>query len=107
MKPKIAKAKTPTLGKEDARSRCAEAAGDPAMLFFDDFDDAIIGYAERDGDPVAVYCAMRIVEVLCAQGWIRSEAWEHLGNNVMGAWMGPRTPIVSMPINIHRRGMRG
>ncbi len=86
------------MADEEMRLACIDASGEPSMLFLDEFDGAIIGWAERDGESVAVYCAKRVVRILIAQGWERADAWEHLGNNVAGAWAGPRTPIVVLPL---------
>lgn len=82
----------------DKRTACVDAADNPGMLFLDEFDEAIIGWADRDGETVAVYCAKRIVRILVEDGWDRADAWEHLGNNVIGAWAGPRTPIIVLPL---------
>jgi len=69
---------------------------DPEVLLLDGFDDAIVGVASRCGQPlIAVYGMDRMVRVLVERdGLTEEEAVEHLEYNVLGAWVGDRTPAV-------------
>ena len=66
----------------------------PDALLADGFDEAIIGIAERCGQPPLVaYSVDRCVEILEGQGMSREEAEEFFDFNVAGAWMGEMTPV--------------
>lgn len=69
---------------------------DPEILLFDGFDEAIVGVASRCGQPlIAVYGMGRMVRVLVDRdGLTEEEAVEHLEFNVLGGWLGERTPAV-------------
>lgn len=59
------------------------------------FDEAIIGIGLRCAQPaVFVYSYEKIVRVLVQDGLDRDEAEEYVSFNIIGAWMGPHTPIV-------------
>jgi len=75
------------------RERIAEE--NPNALFADGFDDALIGMAERCGQPtLAVYDYGKAVEVLRVRdGMEYEEAVEWMDFNVVGAWFGPHTPV--------------
>ena len=76
----------------DVREAIKDA--NPEALFADGFDDAIIGIGRRCGQPsIVVYSASKCVHVLIDQGLTPEEAEEHFGFNVVGAWMGPNTPM--------------
>lgn len=69
-------------------------AYDEQMLFADGLDEAILGVAERCGQPPLVaYDRSRCIDILAAQGMDREEAEEYFEFNVVGAWVGPYTPI--------------
>lgn len=69
-------------------------AYDEQMLFADGFDAAMLGVAERCGQPPLVaYDRSRCIDILAAQGMDREEAEEFFEFNVAGAWMGEYTPI--------------
>ena len=71
----------------------AEALEDPEVLFADGFDDAILGFVERFGaPPVVLYNRDKCIEILMEQGMTFEEAHEHFDYNVVGAWVGDRTP---------------
>lgn len=64
------------------------------MLFADGFDEAIIGWAQRCGEPpVVVYDRDKAIACLVASGMTGDEAEEFFVFNVGGAWVGPRTPV--------------
>ena len=63
------------------------------LLFADGFDDAIIGVAERIGmEPVVAYDVNKIIEIL-ARDMPEDEAVEYFEFNILGAYMGERTPV--------------
>lgn len=66
----------------------------PAAMFIDGMDDALIGYAIQWGSPaLAVYDAERIVEILSKQmGY--EEAAEFFSFNIECAYVGPGTPLI-------------
>ena len=63
------------------------------LLFADGFDEAIIGVAERIGmEPVVAYDTNKIIEILSRE-MTEDEAVEYFEFNILGAYMGERTPI--------------
>lgn len=76
------------------RRLVVEAAGDDEeMLFADGFDDAILGYFRRCGqNPVVVYDREKCISILLDCGLSEEDAEEHFEFNVVGAWVGDRTP---------------
>jgi hypothetical protein len=66
----------------------------PAALFIDGMDGALIGYAIQWGSPaLAVYDAERIIEILSKQmGY--EEASEFFSFNIECAYVGPGTPLI-------------
>lgn len=70
----------------------------PDALYADGFDDALVGIARRCGQPdLAVYSVRLCIEVLMQRGMTYEEACEYFEFNVVGAWMGPMTPIFLTP----------
>jgi len=66
----------------------------PDALLADGFEDALVGYAERCGQPtLAVYDYEKAVSILTQQGASDEEAREYLDFNTVGAWMGEHTPM--------------
>lgn len=66
---------------------------DPQIMLADGFDDAIVGYIERCGQPtIACYDVSRCIQILQDDGATHEEAVEHFDFNVRGAWLGERTP---------------
>lgn len=65
------------------------------MIIADGFDDAIIGIGERAGQPaIAVYDFDRCVAILCERDNMSiDEAVDYMYYNVVGAWVGDKTPI--------------
>ena len=77
---------------DDKRDRLAEL--DPEILLADGFEDALIGYAERAcSDIVAVYDRNKCIECLIAEGCSHEDAVEHFEFNVVGSYVGEKTPI--------------
>ena len=73
------------------REELSEEYGD--LLFADGFDDAILGVAERIGMEVVVaYSTPKIIEIL-SRDMTEDEAVEYFEFNILGAYMGERTPI--------------
>lgn len=64
-------------------------------LLADGYEDAIIGVAERCGQPtLVVYDAWKCVEILIERdGMDPEEAMEFFQFNTLGAWMGINTPL--------------
>ena len=63
------------------------------MILYDGLEDAFIGVAYRFSDPpVAVYQYSKVLEVL-GEDMEPEEALEHFEFNVIGGWVGDRTPI--------------
>jgi hypothetical protein len=65
------------------------------MLFADGFDAAIIGVAERCGQPaLAVYDAEDCVAILMRRdGMSYEDAHEFFAFSTLGAWAGDHTPL--------------
>ena len=65
-------------------------------IVYDGFEDAFIGYAERCSSPgVAVYSYERMIQVLMGRdGMTYEEAAEFIDFNVVGGWVGEKTPYV-------------
>ena len=63
------------------------------LLFADGFDDAILGVAERIGmEAVVAYSTPKIIEIL-ARDMTEDEAVEYFEFNILGAYVGERTPV--------------
>ena len=71
-------------------------------LLMDGFDEACIGFSQRINEPfLAVYSYNKMVEVLMERdGMDDEEAMEYIDFNCVGAWMGEKTPIIVMPIEL-------
>ena len=68
---------------------------DVTLMFVDGHDDAIVGFVERDGIPLLVYDADKIVRMLVVRDRMsREDAEEYFEFNVAGAWMGEQTPLI-------------
>ena len=67
----------------------------PEALSMDGFDGALIGIAERCGQPaLLVYDYDLCIESLIKGGMSEEEAVEYFDFNCAGAWVGPHTPLV-------------
>ena len=67
---------------------------DPELRCADGFDDCIVGVVEQFGkDPIVCYDKMKMLEKLMADNELTYEqADEHFNFNIIGAYVGPRTP---------------
>ncbi|GAB6440609.1 hypothetical protein bcgnr5369_02470 [Bacillus cereus] len=64
------------------------------VLFADGYDDAIMGFAERCGLTVVLYDSRKCIEILVERdGMTDEEAWEWFSYNVLGAYVGEKTPM--------------
>jgi len=64
-------------------------------VVFDGCDEAIVGYASRiNFEPVVVYSYNLLVQVFIKQGMTEDEAIEWVDYNVVGSWVGERTPLI-------------
>ena len=75
------------------RERLAE--GDEELLCADGFDDAILGICERAGSlDVVAYDRNKCIEILVERdGMDYEEAVEYFDFNVVGGYVGERTPV--------------
>ena len=65
----------------------------PDLIVLDGFDDCIIGTAERFGaDLFAVYDLNKILAKLESQGMTEDEAMDFFSHNMVGSYLGDRTP---------------
>ena len=71
------------------------AEHNPEALLADGFDDAIVGVAERCGQPdLVVYDAERCISILEERdGMDADEAVEFFSFNTLGSWVGDMTPL--------------
>lgn len=73
------------------------------LLFLSEreFDAAILGVAERIGmSPIVAYDTAKILDILCERdGMEGDEAVEYFEFNIVGAYVGERTPIFITQIN--------
>lgn len=71
-----------------------------SAMLCDGFDEALIGFSQRINEPLlAVYSYEKMLDVLIERDGLEyDDAVEYLDFNVLGAWIGPQTPIVVMPI---------
>ena len=71
-----------------------EDCGDEETIIYHGFDDCIIGIAEQfSHGPTLVYDYDKVIDTLIQDGLTHEEAVEHFQFNVIGGWVGPRTPI--------------
>jgi len=64
-------------------------------LMADGFEEAIVGVAERCGQPsLVVYDAEKCLSILQDRdGMSREDAIDYFGFNTLGAWVGEHTPL--------------
>lgn len=71
-----------------------EVCGDEETVIYHGFDDCIIGLAEQfSHGPTLVYDRDKVIDTLLREGLTEEEAWEHFQFNIIGGWVGERTPI--------------
>jgi hypothetical protein len=64
-------------------------------IVFDDCNPAIIGYGSQHGhDPVIIYDYELLVAQFIEDGMTEEEAMEWVDYNIVGAWLGERTPVI-------------
>lgn len=76
---------------EDELRNHDEESENPVV--FKEFDDALIGFGLQFNQKVAIYDYARCVDILEKSGMPVDVAIEHMEYNVMGAYVGRRTPI--------------
>lgn len=64
------------------------------MLFMDGHDNAIVGVVTRYGewDPIVCYDLKKVMKNLQDEGMTEEEAIEYFDYNIIGGWVGDRTP---------------
>jgi|TARA_R110000868_G_scaffold8216_3_gene42949 hypothetical protein len=65
----------------------------PDVMTMDGYDDAIIGVVERIGLEVVCYDLDKVIEILMKQGMDEEDAWEWYQFNMVGSWVGEKTPV--------------
>lgn len=69
--------------------------GDSEAIFFDGFDDAIIGLGSQQyRGPYVIYDRMKCIEILMQDGMSHEDAEEFFQFNTEGCWAGERTPVI-------------
>jgi hypothetical protein len=64
-------------------------------VVFDGCDEAIVGYASRINlEPVVVYSYQLLVGAFIKQGMTEDEAIDWVDYNIVGSWVGERTPLI-------------
>ena len=76
-----------TMNKEELMQVLEEEE----CLTADGFDNALVGFT-CGPNMVAVYDIQRMIEVLVAEGMTAEDAVEHLDYNVIGSYVGEKTP---------------
>lgn len=79
----------------------ALAGCDEPILLMDGLDEAFIGLSQRPNEPtLAVYSWDRILDCLMSNdGMNYDEAVEFAEFNILGSYVGERTPIVVLPMD--------
>tara|TARA_R100000234_G_C4922320_1_gene144703 strand:+ start:277 stop:528 length:252 start_codon:yes stop_codon:yes gene_type:complete len=76
------------IDKEDLMEVLAEEE----CLTADGFDDALVG-CTYGANVVAVYDIDRVIEILVEEGMDYEDAVEHADFNIVGSYVGEKTPI--------------
>jgi hypothetical protein len=63
------------------------------VLFADGFEDALVGTGFQFNNELAVYDYQKCIEILMRDGIDEEDAHDHMSFNVLGAWVGPNTPV--------------
>ena len=66
--------------------------GESPVLFMDGFDDAIIGYCDKDMR--VIYSESKIIDQLMREGMEDIDAIEYYSYNIDCAYVGKHTPII-------------
>ena len=73
-----------------------ELYSDEELLIADGFDDAIIGI--DDANIRVVYDVFKIISILIQDGMSTDEAFEYYEYNILGAYVGEKTPLFIKPL---------
>lgn len=87
----------PVTGAERRQGIRESLADDEEVIFFDGFDDAIIGLTEMQPSRNArlvCYDYDKLVRCCRQMGMDEDEAIEYLEFNTIGAWVGELTPVI-------------
>ena len=69
-------------------------------VFYDEFDAAFVGFGwQFNVGPVAVYNQGLVMDILKARGMDEEGALEYFNFNIIGAYVGERTPIFLTNVN--------
>ena len=69
-------------------------------VFYDEFDAAFVGFGwQFNVGPVAIYNQDLVMDILKARGMDEEGALEYFSFNVIGAYVGERTPIFLTDVN--------
>ena len=69
-------------------------------VFYDEFDAAFVGFGwQFNVGPVAVYNQDLVMDILKARGMDEEGALEYFSFNVIGGYVGERTPIFLTDVN--------
>lgn len=74
------------------REQLMDVLADEECLTADGFEDALVG-CSYGGNVVAVYDINKMIAVLVNEGMDSDDAIEYLDYNVVGAYVGEKTPI--------------
>lgn len=73
-------------------------------LLVNGFDSALLGFGRRFNNIVAVYSYAKCVALLVKEsGMSEEEAHEYMDYNVIGAFVGDKTPIFMIEVDIDDR----
>lgn len=88
------------IGMKDEEYKDLLAEANPEMIFFDGFEDALIGFSTRFGmEPVALYDRNKCIKILIDRDKMTlEEAEEFFEFNTAGAWVGDATPAFAVII---------
>ena len=89
--------------EEELRQR-EEESNEPVV--YKEFDEALIGFGVQFDQKVAIYDYARCLDVLEKGGMTNSEAIEYMEYNVVGAYVGRRTPIFLTYKYKHKKGKK-
>ena len=76
-------------------------AGETDVIFFDGFDEAIIGLGRQQyRGPYVIYNREKCIEILMEEGMEYEEAEEYFQFNTEGCWVGDYTPVIVSMISV-------
>ena len=63
------------------------------IMFCDGYDDCIVGIVDKFGsEPIVCYDKNKIIDKMIEDGMTTDDAYEYFDFNVIGAYVGERTP---------------